>query len=236
MKRISALVAVLFIISLWFLCNTTFADIYKYTDSEGQTRLTNFPHDPNISYTLVLKETPLSSKQTITDTQQEIPEQNFPIDIAGKGKMMDQPRSVSLVAAICVALAGVIAFGFFRFITKRKRANTESRKHRKDESQSETHKGDNQQDEQYQRWRKEDNRSSRQTWDSQSEEQRYDRVLGLKGKVAASDVKKAYRDLLAKYHPDKVHHLGDEFKHIADQKTREIIAAYEYFCEKYNIT
>ena len=53
--------------------------------------------------------------------------------------------------------------------------------------------------------------------------------------VTAADVKRAYRELLAKYHPDKVNHLGDEFKSIAEVKTREILEAYEYFQKKYDI-
>ncbi len=69
-----------------------------------------------------------------------------------------------------------------------------------------------------------------------SEEQQYAEILGLKGPFTVYDVKKVYRQLLGKYHPDKVSHLGDEFKQIAEQKTREIVAAYEYFYRKYKIT
>jgi DNA-directed RNA polymerase subunit RPC12/RpoP len=67
------------------------------------------------------------------------------------------------------------------------------------------------------------------------EDQKHAKALGLRGRVKTSDVKRAYRELLAKYHPDKVSHLGDEFKQIAEQKTREVLAAYEYFRRKYNI-
>ncbi len=72
-------------------------------------------------------------------------------------------------------------------------------------------------------------------WESQSEEERYARVLGLSTMITATDVKRAYRELLAKYHPDKVNHLGNEFKRIAEVKTREILEAYDYFREKYHI-
>jgi len=112
----------------------------------------------------------------------------------------------------------------------------EREQQQKDEPLSNTNKGDNQQEEQYHRWREEHNRRSSQTWESQSEEHKHESALGLNGQVTASEVKKAYREMLAKYHPDKVDHLGDEFKQIADQKTREIIAAYKFFCKKYNIT
>ena len=71
--------------------------------------------------------------------------------------------------------------------------------------------------------------------ESFNQEQRYARILGLTEKVTPLDVKMAYRDLLSKYHPDKVTHLGEEFQHIAERKTKEIVEAYEYFCRKYGI-
>jgi len=67
------------------------------------------------------------------------------------------------------------------------------------------------------------------------EDQKHAKVLGLRGRVKASDVKRSYREMLAKYNPDKVSHLGDEFKQIAERKTQEILAAYEYFRRKYDI-
>lgn len=68
------------------------------------------------------------------------------------------------------------------------------------------------------------------------EEIRFARALGLNGKVSKDDIKKRYRDLAHKYHPDKVSHLGDEFKELAQQKFREINEAYEYFRRKYEIS
>lgn len=69
----------------------------------------------------------------------------------------------------------------------------------------------------------------------ESDEERYAQVLGLKANASPSEVKRAYHDQLMKYHPDKVSHLGDEFKIIAEIKTREILAAYNYFRRKYDI-
>lgn len=88
---------------------------------------------------------------------------------------------------------------------------------------------------QYQQWQKEQARQSADTWESGAEERQHATVLGLRGKVTPSDVKRAYRELLAKYHPDKVDHLGSEFQRIAEQRTRDIIAAYEFFRIKYDI-
>ena len=75
-----------------------------------------------------------------------------------------------------------------------------------------------------------------QKWEAFSEERKYALILGLGERMAPSDVKTAYRDLLAKYHPDKVNHLGEEFKQIAEKKTKEIVQAYQYFQRKYGIT
>lgn len=74
-----------------------------------------------------------------------------------------------------------------------------------------------------------------EAWESRSEEETCARVLGLSTMVTAADVKRAYRELLAKYHPDKVNHLGAEFKSIAEARTREIREAYDYFQKKHSI-
>ncbi len=57
-------------------------------------------------------------------------------------------------------------------------------------------------------------------------------VLGLEPGADFSIIKKAYRKLSMQYHPDKVGHLGDEFKKVAEEKMKEINAAYSYFKKK----
>ena len=52
-------------------------------------------------------------------------------------------------------------------------------------------------------------------------------VLGLKPQASMNEVKKAYRELSHKYHPDKVSHLGEEFKEMAEKRFKEIQEAYE---------
>lgn len=54
-------------------------------------------------------------------------------------------------------------------------------------------------------------------------------TLGLEKGAGMEDIKKAYRKLSMQYHPDKVRHLGDEFRAVAEGKMKEINAAYDYF-------
>ena len=60
----------------------------------------------------------------------------------------------------------------------------------------------------------------------------YYAVLGLEPGAEMEEIKKAYRKLSMKYHPDKVRHLGEEFRTIAEEKMKEINAAYDYFKKK----
>ncbi len=53
-------------------------------------------------------------------------------------------------------------------------------------------------------------------------------TLGLNKGASADEIKKAYRKLSMQYHPDKVRHLGDEFRVIAEEKMKEINAANDY--------
>lgn len=62
-----------------------------------------------------------------------------------------------------------------------------------------------------------------------SEEERSCEVLGVSRGASFEEIKKAYRTLSMQYHPDKVGHLGDEFKQVAEEKMKEINAAYLYF-------
>ena len=52
-------------------------------------------------------------------------------------------------------------------------------------------------------------------------------ILGVPRKASLDEIKSAYRKLAAQYHPDKVNHLGDEFKTLAEKKFKEIRKAYE---------
>jgi hypothetical protein len=51
-------------------------------------------------------------------------------------------------------------------------------------------------------------------------------VLGIGTDATDADIQKAYRTLANRYHPDKVEHLGDEFRELAEKRFKEIREAY----------
>jgi hypothetical protein len=51
-------------------------------------------------------------------------------------------------------------------------------------------------------------------------------VLGVSSGASKDEIRSAYRGLVAKYHPDKVAHLGDEFEAIAREKALAINRAF----------
>ena len=53
------------------------------------------------------------------------------------------------------------------------------------------------------------------------------RVLGIEKNASEAEIKQAYRQLALKYHPDKVEHLGEEFKSLAEKRFKEIQEAYQ---------
>lgn len=63
----------------------------------------------------------------------------------------------------------------------------------------------------------------------------YGKVLGLKGKITKKEIRKQYLKMIALYHPDKVADLGKELIELAERKTKEINAAYQWLKKKYNI-
>lgn len=57
-------------------------------------------------------------------------------------------------------------------------------------------------------------------------------ILGVSRYASEDEIKNAYRKLANKYHPDKVDHLGEEFKELAEKKFKDIQAAYQKLTAK----
>lgn len=53
------------------------------------------------------------------------------------------------------------------------------------------------------------------------------RILEIESTVSDEEVKKAYRRMAMKYHPDKVSHLGEDFKKVAHEKFKKVQGAYD---------
>ena len=53
------------------------------------------------------------------------------------------------------------------------------------------------------------------------------KILEIEKSASEDDVKKAYRKMAMKYHPDKVQHLGSEYEKDAQEKFKKINEAYE---------
>jgi DnaJ like chaperone protein len=71
--------------------------------------------------------------------------------------------------------------------------------------------------------------SSRSNTDTQNSSSFWDpyKILEIQRGASQEDIKRAYRQLAGKYHPDKVEHLGDEFKALAEKRFKEIQQAYQ---------
>jgi DnaJ like chaperone protein len=53
------------------------------------------------------------------------------------------------------------------------------------------------------------------------------RVLGIESNATEEEIKKAYRQMAIRYHPDKVVHMGEEYQKGAKEKFQKIQEAYE---------
>ena len=53
------------------------------------------------------------------------------------------------------------------------------------------------------------------------------KILEIDTTASEEEIKKAYRRMAMKYHPDKVSHLGEDFKKVANEKFRKVQEAYD---------
>ena len=58
------------------------------------------------------------------------------------------------------------------------------------------------------------------------------KILEIEPSASNDELKKAYRRMAMKYHPDKVSHLGDDFRKSADEKFKKVNEAYAKIKER----
>jgi DnaJ like chaperone protein len=61
------------------------------------------------------------------------------------------------------------------------------------------------------------------------------KILEVERSSTNEEIKKAYRKMAMKYHPDKVSHLGEDFRKSADEKFAMVNEAYEKIKKERNM-
>jgi len=61
------------------------------------------------------------------------------------------------------------------------------------------------------------------------------RILEIEPSATDEEVKKAYRKMAIKYHPDKVATLGEDVQKAAEEKFKAVNQAYEAICKERGI-
>lgn len=57
-------------------------------------------------------------------------------------------------------------------------------------------------------------------------------VLEIKNSASEEEIKKAYRKMAVKYHPDKVSYLGEDVQKAANEKFQKLNEAYQVICKE----
>ena len=68
---------------------------------------------------------------------------------------------------------------------------------------------------------------SAKTGDQQERAPEWFDVLKVSRNASCEEIQAAYKSLIRQYHPDKVATLGEELKALAEEKSKEINAAYQ---------
>lgn len=61
------------------------------------------------------------------------------------------------------------------------------------------------------------------------------KILEIEPNATNEEVKKAYRKMAVKYHPDKVATLGEDVQKAAEEKFKAVNQAYEAICKERGI-
>lgn len=60
-------------------------------------------------------------------------------------------------------------------------------------------------------------------------------LLGLSQNSSVIDIKRAYKKIVIRFHPDRMHHLGTEVVEKADNQMKKVNSAYEYLLAEYSV-
>jgi len=125
--------------------------------------------------------------------------------------------------------------GFYRKRTEKKAGSSEERTNQNYEKYERYEKY-----EKYEKYERYDNNQQKKEFNPKNatefeKENYYGKILGLQGKLTRLQIRKKFLELVSKYHPDKVNDLGEEFIVMAEEKTRQIIEAYDWIKNKYGI-
>lgn len=63
----------------------------------------------------------------------------------------------------------------------------------------------------------------------------YLRIMGLDVSAGPTEIKAKYRQLVMQYHPDRVHHLGPQFRSEAEKHMKSINIAYDALCKRHGM-
>ena len=66
-----------------------------------------------------------------------------------------------------------------------------------------------------------------------TQEEYYNKIFGIEKEVPFRIIKEKYKTLIKQYHPDKYHHLDQQYRKKAEEKMTQINIAYEYLKNKY---
>jgi DnaJ like chaperone protein len=59
-------------------------------------------------------------------------------------------------------------------------------------------------------------------------------ILGVDREASAEEIRRAFHRLAVQYHPDKVHHMGEEFQVVAHEKFTELKNAYDSLMRRHS--
>lgn len=70
--------------------------------------------------------------------------------------------------------------------------------------------------------------NARQSQSQAQQEELWFRILGVNESAGKEEIASAYKAKIRQYHPDKVASLGPELRELAEIKSKQINAAYDY--------